>query len=236
MTRLLLDRIVAELAKREKTLEEIIMHRRSFRANSLRIPLGVMLFWSLMLLYSLSLAAPRPSTVIKSGAERALELLRKDCHHGETFVLRAHSAQIQKIVREYCDFPEMAMRALGPPWRSQPPAKQQEFVALFEQLIFNTYIDRVDTYTCADEQVIYDDETVEGNYAAVKSRVTGYKGKDIAIEYRLRLKNDEWKAYDVVVEGVSLVNNYRQQFSSILSRESFDDLLKRMREKVAAMK
>jgi phospholipid transport system substrate-binding protein len=174
--------------------------------------------------------------VVKSGAERALDLLRKDCQHGEAFVLRAHTAELQQIVREYCDFAEMAMRSLGPAWRSQPPAKQQVFVALFEQLIFNTYIDRVDTYTCADEKIVYDEETVDGNHASVKSRVTGYKGKDIAIEYRLRLKDNAWKAYDVVVEGVSLVNNYRQQFSSILARESFDDLLKRMREKVATMK
>jgi phospholipid transport system substrate-binding protein len=212
------------------------MHRRDFRARSVRIPLGLMLFGSLMLLFSLSLAAPSPLIVIKSGADRALELLRKDCRQGEPLVLRAHSAEIQQIVKEYCDFPEMAMRALGPAWKSQAPAKQQEFVALFEQLIFNTYMDRVETYTCASEQVVYDEETVDGNHATVKSRVTGYKGKDIAIEYRLRLKDSVWRAYDVVVEGVSLVNNYRQQFSSILTRESFDDLLKRMREKVAAMK
>jgi phospholipid transport system substrate-binding protein len=212
------------------------MHRRSFPVSSLRTTLALMLVWILVLLSPLALATSTPLIVVKSGAERALDLLRKDCQHGEAFVLRAHTAELQQIVREYCDFAEMAMRSLGPAWRSQPPAKQQVFVALFEQLIFNTYIDRVDTYTCADEKIVYDEETVDGNHASVKSRVTGYKGKDIAIEYRLRLKDNAWKAYDVVVEGVSLVNNYRQQFSSILAKESFDDLLKRMREKVATMK
>jgi phospholipid transport system substrate-binding protein len=148
----------------------------------------------------------------------------------------AHRVEIERIVREYCDFVDMAMRSLGPHWKSQPAPKQQEFVKLFEEMIFNTYIDRVDTYACGDEKIVYDDETVDGTYAVVKSRVTGYKGKDVAIEYRLRLKNEEWKAYDVVIEGVSLVNNYRQQFNAILARESFDGLLQRMRSKVAEFK
>ena len=112
--------------------------------------------------------------------------------------------------------------------------KQQEFVKIFEQLLFNTYLDRVETYTCSNEQVLYDNEMIEGSSAVVKTRVSGYKEKDVAIDYRLRLKDGQWKVYDVVVEGISLVNNYRQQFNAILAKESFDGLLKRMQEKLAA--
>jgi phospholipid transport system substrate-binding protein len=212
------------------------MHKKPVQFKRLQFLLVLMLLSGLALFPSAALWAASPTDVVQSGANRALELLKKGCRDGQPFVLREHRAEIQKIVNEYCDFGEMAMRALGPAWKSLSAEKQKEFVRLFAELIFNTYIDRVDTYTCADEKVLYDGESLEGNNAVVKSRVTGYKGKDVAIEYRLRLKDGEWKAYDVVVEGISLVNNYRQQFNSILARESFDNLLKRMQEKVLVKK
>lgn len=212
------------------------MESKQLKSKWLAMAFGVALLFAFLPFTLMAGAIPRPITVVQSGTDRALAMLRGNCGVGQTMVLKHHRAEIEQIVRDYCDFGEMAMRSLGPTWKQQPPHKQQEFSKLFEQLIFNTYMDRVDTYTCADEKILYDEETVDGNVAVVKTRVTGYKGKDVAIEYRLRFKNDEWKAYDVVVEGVSLVNNYRQQFSSILNRESFDALLHRMRTKVAELK
>jgi phospholipid transport system substrate-binding protein len=212
------------------------MHKKPFQFKRLQFLLVLMLLFGIALFPAVGQSASSPTDVVRSGADRALELLRKGCRDGQSFVLKEHRAEIQKIVNEYCDFAEMAMRALGPAWKSLSAEKQQEFVKLFDELLFITYIDRVDTFTCADEKVLYEGETSDGNNAVVKSRVTGHKGKDVTIEYRLRLKNNEWKAYDVVVEGISLVNNYRQQFNSILARESFDDLLKRMKEKILAQK
>jgi phospholipid transport system substrate-binding protein len=179
-------------------------------------------------------ADAHPIDVVKSGTDQALTLLRSSCKPGEPFVVREHRDEILKIVYTYFDFAEMSKSSLGPHWKAQTPVKQQEFVKLFEQLLFNTYLDRVDTYTCSNEKVLYDNEMVEGGSAVVKTRVTGYKEKDVAIDYRLRLKDGEWKVYDVVVEGISLVNNYRQQFNAILAKESFDGLLKRMQEKLVA--
>jgi phospholipid transport system substrate-binding protein len=178
-------------------------------------------------------AEARPIDVIKSGTDQALVLLRSSCKPGETLVVREHRDEILNIVYSYFDFAEMSKSSLGPHWKAQTPVKQQEFVKIFEQLLFDTYLDRADTYTCANEKILYDNETVEGSSALVKTRVTGYKEKDIAIDYRLRLKEGEWKVYDVIVEGISLVNNYRQQFNAILTKESFDSLLKRMQEKLA---
>jgi phospholipid transport system substrate-binding protein len=212
------------------------MESKELKSRWLAMAFGVALLFAFLPFTLMAGAIPRPITVIQTGTDRALAMLRGNCSVGETMVLKHHRAEIEQIVRDYCDFGEMAMRSLGPTWKQQPPHKQQEFSGLFEQLIFNTYMNRVDTYTCADEKILYDEESVDGNVAVVKTRVTGYKGKDVAIEYRLRFKDDEWKAYDVVVEGVSLVNNYRQQFSSILNRESFDALLQRMRTKVAELK
>lgn len=188
-------------------------------------------------LFAVAFAAPAvwaeqsPTAVIKAGTDKAMEVLH-NCAAGETKVNQMRRDEILKIVKEYFDFHEMAMRSLGPQWRQLTPPKQEEFAQAFEQLIYNTYIDRVDSYTCTDEKVFYDEERVEGNYAQVKTRVTGYKSTDVPIEYRLRLKNpDGWKVYDVVVEGISLVSNYRNQFASILSKDSFDSLLKQIKDK-----
>jgi phospholipid transport system substrate-binding protein len=214
-----------------------MMKRNDFQLKLRHLAVGCVCFLALMPITQQAGASARPKAVIETGMERVLGLLRSKCTNGQSVAVRQHRTEIEKIVLEYFDFQEMAMRSLGPSWRQQTPAKQQEFTQLFQDMIFNTYIDRVDTYTCSNEKVLYEDESLDGNHAVVKTRVTGYKGsKDIPIEYRLRLKDNDWKTYDVVIEGVSLVNNYRQQFASILNREPFEGLLKRMRDKNTELK
>lgn len=173
-----------------------------------------------------------PMALIQAGTDRALQILRSS-QAGTAPSLRDRRAEILQVVDEYFNFHEMAKRALGHPWKQQPKEKQQEFVKLFKQLLFNTYIEKVETYTGSNEKFAYDQEKIEGEYAQVKTRVIGYKNTDVQVDYRLRLEDGKWKAYDVIVEGISLVNNYRQQFESILSGGSFDTLLSRMREKIA---
>ena len=130
----------------------------------------------------------------------------------------------------------MAKRALGRPWKEQSPQKQQEFVDLFKQLLFNNYAGQVETYTGTNEKIVYDGEKIEGEYALVKTRILEYKNTNVQLDYRLRLIKGEWKVYDVVAEGVSLVDNYRGQFNSILANKSFDAFLAQLREKVAEQK
>ncbi|MCU0586643.1 MAG: ABC transporter substrate-binding protein [Syntrophobacteraceae bacterium] len=178
-------------------------------------------------------ASATPLAVVQSGTDRALEVL-KNRRAVESTSLRDRRDEVFGIVDAYFNFGEMARRALGRPWRDQPPEKQREFVDLFKELLFNTYVDRVDSYKGSNsERVEYDGETIEGRYALVKTRLVGYRQSDIVVEYRLLLEGGEWKVYDVVVEGISFINNYRQQFNSILASESFDSLLSRLREKVA---
>lgn len=200
-------------------------------------PGGLCWRFAFLLLFGLlssSEAASTPLSLIQSGSERALQILRSS-HAGEAPALRQRRGEILQIVDEYFNFQEMAKRALGRSWKDQSPDKQQEFVKLFKQLLFNTYVDRVETYTSANEKLAYDQEKIEGEYALVKTRIVGYKNADVQVDYRLRReKGDQWKAYDVVVEGISLVNNYRQQFDSLLTNGSFEALLNRMREKVKA--
>jgi phospholipid transport system substrate-binding protein len=140
------------------------------------------------------------------------------------------------IVYDYVDFREMAMRTLGPNWKKQAPAKQSEFVKSFEKLLFEAYIDRIDSYTCLDEKVAYDGEKIKGEYALVNTRVIVHRNQEIAVQYRMKLKEADWMVYDIVVQGVSLVNTFRSQFSSILNRSSFDQLLAQMQQKTALNK
>lgn len=182
---------------------------------------------------SAGFAAGSPMSLVQSGTDRALEIIRS-AQTGKAPSLRERRHEILKIVDEYFDFQEMAKRSLGRPWKEQSPQKQQEFVELFKQLLFNNYVGKVETYTGTNERVSYDTEKIEGEYALVKTRIMDYKNTNVQLDYRLKLIGGQWKVYDVVVEGVSLVDNYRGQFNSILASKPFDTLLTQLREKVAA--
>ncbi len=146
--------------------------------------------------------------------------------------LRQRKDEILVIVSEYFSFQEMGKRALGRTWKEQTAEKRQEFVRLFTHLLFNTYINRLENYTGSNERVFYDSEKLDGDYALVKTHVLYQRNNNISIDYRLHLDEGQWKVYDVVVEGISFVDNYRGQFSSIMTNESFDSLLRRLRRKV----
>ncbi|MCK8602570.1 MlaC/ttg2D family ABC transporter substrate-binding protein [Desulfoferrobacter suflitae] len=193
-----------------------------------------LIFGSFLLAPIPALASRTPMDVIKAGTEKALDILHDRNPDGK-LNLRARRGEILTIVDQYFDFEEMAKRSLGRAWRFQSKQKQDEFVRLFKDLLFNTYVDRVESYTASNEQVVFDTQQIDGNHAVVKTRITGYQDKDVSVDYRLTQKAGEWKVYDVIVAGISLVNNYRSQFNSILSRKSFDELLKTMNNKVASI-
>jgi phospholipid transport system substrate-binding protein len=178
-----------------------------------------------------SAAAQSPLSVIQSGTEKAINLLHSS-RLGQAPALHQRRGEILAIVDEYFNFEEMAKRALGRPWKDQPTEKRQEFVKLFKQLLFNTYINRVESYTGSNEHIAYDSEKIDGDYAVVKTHVALQGDQHVQIDYRLRQEEGQWKVYDVVVEGISFVDNYRGQFSSILANEPFEGLLKKLREKV----
>ncbi len=169
-------------------------------------------------------ASSGPLETVKTGTEKVLHILKMEVGNTEK-----RRAEIRKVVDEYFDFDEMAKRALGPSWKEQPPVKQQEYVGAFSQFLFNVYIDKIEKYT--DEEITYETKGEKGGRATVDAIIAGSRTEKIAIEYRIHLRDGKWRVYDVVIEGVGLVNNYRSQFSSILTRSSIDDLLKQLKEK-----
>lgn len=139
--------------------------------------------------------------------------------------------QLREAIYSRFDFQEMARRSLGTYWRQRSPAEQKEFVQLFTDLLERAYLGRVETYN--DENFAYVGEKLDGSFAEVDSKIITRKGDELSLNYKLHLVNDDWKVYDVVVENISLVNNYRSQFSRVLGNSSFEELMRRLKEKQA---
>jgi phospholipid transport system substrate-binding protein len=141
-------------------------------------------------------------------------------------------SQLRRLIYPRFDFAEMARRSLGSTWQRVTPAEQEEFVKLFTQLLEESYVSTIESYR--DETILYGRETREENFAEVATRIISKTGEQITVDYRLRRINGDWKVYDVVVENVSLVNNYRSQFNRLAAKSSFTELLSRIREKLPA--
>jgi len=137
---------------------------------------------------------------------------------------------IRQAVDERFDWEEMARRSLAIHWPKTTAEERKEFVRLFADLVERTYMKKVEDYS--GEKILYEGETKEGDYASVRAKIVTKKAEDIPVEYRLKKEREDWFVYDVSIEGVSLVNNYRTQFNSILSQSSYENLVKRLREKV----
>jgi len=136
--------------------------------------------------------------------------------------------RLEQVVGDRFDYQEMSRRALGASWNTLTDKDKQEFVALFKTLLTNTYSDKVESYT--GDGVQYINERTEKDYAEVRTKVLTGK-TEIPLDYRLLNKGAEWRVYDVVVDGVSLVSNYRGQFSKILRSSTYADLVDQLRKK-----
>jgi len=140
---------------------------------------------------------------------------------------------LEQVVEARFDYQEMSRRALGAPWKTLSDQEKQEFVALFRTLLTNSYADKIETYS--GEGVQYLNERTEKEYAEVRTKVLSGK-TEIPLDYRLMNKANDWRVYDVVVDGVSLVNNYRGQFTKIIRSSSYADLVEQLRKKSEKIK
>jgi phospholipid transport system substrate-binding protein len=138
--------------------------------------------------------------------------------------------EMRKVINGRFDFRAMSQSTLATNWKKASEEQQQEFVTLFSQLIENTYIGRVEAYT--DEKVDYPGEKVKGKKAVVATLILTASA-DIPIDYKVyQKKNGEWWVYDVIIEGISLISNYRSSYRDIVSKEGVDGLLAKMRDKL----
>jgi len=137
--------------------------------------------------------------------------------------------RLRQVIFPKFDFAEMAKRSLGSNWQRRTPEEQQEFVKLFRELIENSYVENIDSYN--GEKVNIVGEKQEKDFAQVNTKIVNNKGEEFAVDYRLLQSSGDWKIYDVVIENISIVNNYRSQFNRVIVKSSFEDLLQKLRDK-----
>jgi phospholipid transport system substrate-binding protein len=168
-----------------------------------------------------------PTDTVRQVIERALDALK------EPGASEARRQKVKAIVDPHFDYQEMAKRSLGPAWGKLSPTQRQEFVGLFAQLLEASYSDKIEKYA-QRVKIDYTGEILSGDNAEVRTVIV--KANDrIPLNYRLMNEGGTWKVYDVVIEGVSLVSNYRSQFSRIIHESSYAELVQRLKTKVAEL-
>jgi phospholipid transport system substrate-binding protein len=169
-----------------------------------------------------------PTDQLRGATDRVLKVLQ-DPELKQPARREARRQQIRAIADEIFDWQETGKRALARHWQGRNPSEREEFAALFSELIERSYISKIEQYS--GERVVYAGETVEGEQATVKTRLVTKSSTEIPIEYRMQKEGDRWRAYDVVIEGVSLVSTYRTQFNRIIQQSGYGELVNKLKTK-----
>ena len=177
-----------------------------------------------------SASAERPLETVKGYADKVLGVLRDPALKGESSK-KVRKEKIREISKKMFDFNELSKRTLSNHWRKLNPEQQQEFVRLYTSLLEDAYADKILSYT--NEKIIFDKEIMLSDKMAEVQSIVRRRTAEIPIHYRVLLKDGTWRVYDVVIEGVSLINNYRSQFREILAKDSPEALLDTLRKKVS---
>ena len=192
------------------------------RVVNLLAPVGL-----LFLLSASSIGAGELTNHLRTAIVKGLEVVNGS-NPGENGK-KEKIAKIREIVHPLFNFNEMARRSLGRHWRERTPEEQKEFVEVFMEFLETTYAGKIDFYKGGE--VVFLREVVDEDYARVDSKITDSKGTGYSVSYKLLRTEGDWRIYDLVVENVSLVNNYRSQFNRIIRKTSYEELVKKMKQK-----
>src|SRR5436190_2162514 len=169
-----------------------------------------------------------PTDQLKGAIDRVVATLDSPALKGEGKVLERRAA-LRLIANESFDFGEIARRSLGRYWQPLSEAQRAEFVGLFGDLLERSYISKIELY--GGEKIVYSGERMDGDLAVVGTKIITKNGTEVPIDYRLFRRGDNWKVYDVNIEGISLVSNYRTQFNKIIQSSGYNTLVDRMKAK-----
>ncbi len=182
---------------------------------------------------SLLLAAPPafaglPTDQLKGSIDQVIKLLNDPALKSDANVDKRRAA-IRQVANDIIDFQEAAKRSLGRHWQGLAEKDREEFTALFSDLLERSYIGKIEQYS--GEKIAFNGDSIDANVATVKTKFTTKKGMEVPVDYRMLRKGDRWLVYDVSIEGLSLIANYRGQFNKIIETSSYQDLVKRMKAK-----
>ena len=188
--------------------------------------------WLLVAALAFGMLAPgvvragEPTDQLKIQLERVLKTVQNPEVKKEGRA--AERRAIRKIAEEIFDFDDTARRTLARHWAQRSPAEREEFVRLFSDVFEHAYLSKVELYQ--GERVTYLGDSVEAGVATVKTRFLTKQGSQLNVDYRMqRASSGRWLVYDVLIEGVSLVDNYRNQFNSVIQRTSYQELVRKLK-------
>ena len=192
--------------------------------------LAISIAFLLLLAIPFNLYAGAPTDAVQGEVDKIITKLRDPEFKQKT--KEEKIAGIRTIINEIFDWTELSKRTLGRNWKKFSPAQRTEFTDLFSRLLEGVYADRLLAYS--DEKVIFEKETeLKKGKVEVASHIRTADGTKIPLNYRLIEKNGKWRVYDVVIEGVSMVKNYRGQFREILSKKKPEDLIETLKKKTS---
>lgn len=187
-----------------------------------------LLFLLCCLLLPAASRAESPTEQVRATVDKVLIIVRSPNPKSKAQI-EAQRAQLLEVIYPRFDFTEMAKRSLGPYWARLTPEEQREFVKTFTALMGRAYADSIESYT--SQNVLYTRESEDQNYAQVDTKIVAENRLPLSINYKLHSVDKEWKVYDLVIEDISVVNNYRSQFNRVIARSSFAELIRTMKEK-----
>ncbi len=195
-----------------------------------RSMIGIVLIAALLIVLPLQAIAATPKETVEKGVNNVLKTLSDPAFKAKPKDTKIE--EIGEIIGEVFDFTELSKRTLGKNWRKLNDAQKKEFTELLKKMLQGVYADRLLAYT--DQKIVFGEEKMlKKGRAEVQSNIVLSDGRKVPIFYRLTNKSGEWKVYDLIIEGVSLVKNYRTQFREILAKNSPEKLLQIMRDKVS---
>jgi phospholipid transport system substrate-binding protein len=190
----------------------------------------VLLTFIFLIALPLNLYAATATDAVKGGVDTILTKLRDPA-----FKQKSKQEQIEGIretINDIFDWTELSKRTLGKNWKKFSPEQQKEFTDLFSTLLENVYADRLLAYS--DEKVVFEKETeLKKGRVEVVSHIRLSDGKQVPLNYRMIQKEGKWRVYDIVIEGVSMVKNYRSQFKKLLTNKKPEDLIETLKKKTS---
>ena len=187
------------------------------------VVVGLMIYLSMV---SVCFADSEIQSQLKSTIDKVIKIVKDEALKNDQ---QARRAALRKTIDERFNYRQMVMRSLAKNWDVRSGQERQEFIALFKSLLENSYANKLEAYR--DEKINYLDEIIKGRYALVKTEVVR-RSSIIGVDYKLIQENGNWKVYDFVIEGVSMIRNYRSQFTKIIRRDSYEVLVQKLTDKI----
>ena len=194
--------------------------------TSRQLRVGIASVGTILALVTSSAYAGAPTEELRGHVDQVIKILQRPDLQGDDKTTERRVA-VRKVANDIFEFQETAKRSLGRHWDARTPAEREEFTHLFADLLEHAYISRIERYS--GENVSYVGESVEADQATVRTKIVTKQASQVPVDYRMLRQGARWRVYDVIIEGVSLIANYRTQFNKIIQTASFEDLVAKLK-------